>query len=203
MNKKQEKKLSQQEELEIQEIFQNSEETKGHRLLFDDLANGFKSEDEVKQLIFGNEIIDNPQSKHTIYYKGIEKMLRMITHSNKKSSTPSFDILREEKNIFLARGKQKNSKGVRDFDVRQAYEADMDAAYNIILKGITNGISAYDLYIQFRDENIRLGYYDYLLDSNAHSIADDARLLNIYRELKDRRAKIEIDELLSDNSSGQ
>lgn len=197
MNNKIKGKQAINEELEIQEIFQNSEETKGQRLLFDDLTKNLKTEDEVKALIFGNEIIDNPQSKHTIYYHGIEKMLRLITGSKKDYNAP-LDILREEKKIFLARGKQKDAKGVRHFDVRQAFETDMDAAYNIILKAITKGLSAYDLYIEFRNENINLGYYDYLLESNAHSIAYDARLLDIYRELKERKRKAETEELLAE-----
>lgn len=201
INKKHGKELSEKEIEEIEEIFHDSEIVKGQRLLFDDLTKNFKSEDEIKTLIFGNEIIDNPQNKHTIYYKGIEKMLRMITHSGAKKSSRSYDILREEKNIFLARGKQKDAKGVRNFDVRQAYEQDMDAAYNIILQGITKGISGYDLYIQFRNENISLGYYDYLLDTNAHSIMNDARLLDIYRELKERKRKKEIEELVLPNQS--
>lgn len=209
INKQNQKALTGEEKSEIEEIFQNSEETKGQRLLFDDLAKNLKTEDEVKKLIFGNEIIDDPQSKHSIYYNGIEKMLRIITRSGKNATSVSFEILREEKNIFLARGKQKDHKGIRHFDVRQAYEVDMDAAYDIILKAITSGMDPYDLYIDFRNENINKGYYNYLIEGNSLSIANDPRLLDIYRELKNRQRDIEMDELLSekekplDNTSGQ
>lgn len=189
-NKKTELKLSENEINEMQEIFQNSEEVKGQRLLFDDLSKNLKTEDEIQKLIFGNEIIDNPQSKHTLYYHGIEKMLRLITGKGKKSDV-SFDILREEKNIFLSRGKHKNDKGVRNFDVRQAYEADMESAYNIIVNAITSGMNAYDLYVEFRNQNINSGYYNFLLESNSHTIASDTRLLDIYRELKRRKREQE------------
>lgn len=209
INKKKTGKLSQSEKNEIQELFQSSEETKGQRMLFDDLAKNLKSEDEVKKLIFGNEIIDNPQGKHSIYYNGIEKMLRIITRLGKRESDISFDILREEKNIFLARGKQKDSKGVRHFDVRQSFESDMDGAYNIILKAVTSGMSAYELYIDFRNENINLGYYNYLLESNILSISNNPRLLDIYRELKKRQRDGELKKILNknekplDDTSGQ
>lgn len=194
-NKKAFLKLSETEKNELQEIFQNSEEIKGQRLLFDDLSKNLKTEDEVKKLIFGNEIIDNPQSKHTLYYHGIEKMLRLITEKGKKSDI-SFDILREEKNIFLSRGKHKNDKGVRNFDVRQAYETDMDAAYNIIINAITSGMNAFDLYVEFRDQNINSGYYNFLLENNSHSIASDERLLDVYRELKRRKREQEEKDIL-------
>lgn len=193
-NKKSNLTLSEKERDEMQEIFQNSEEIKGQRLLFDDLSKNLKSEDEIKSLLLGNEIIDNPQNKHTLYYEGIEKMLRLITGKGKKSE-PSFEILREEKNIFLSRGKHKDTKGIRHFDVRQAYEADMEAAYQIIVNAIVSGMNAYDLYIEFRNKNIESGYYAFLL-GNSLSIANNERLLDIYREIKRRERQKEEESML-------
>ena len=47
---------------------------------------------------------------------------------------------------------------------------------------------------------LNLGYYDYLLNSNAYSIGENPRLLDIYRELKERKRKSEIEDLLSDKN---
>ena len=143
------------EEGEIFEILQNSQENKGQRLIIDELG-GFKTEDELKRFAFGD--IDDPEKKYEIYYHGIEKLLKLYPKPIDKNGKKAFKLIREEKNIFLNRGK-KLRNGIRKGDARMAYIADMEVAANVIQANYLNGGNLFELFMAFREQNIRLGYF--------------------------------------------
>ena len=60
---------------------------------------------------------DNPEDKYTIYYQGIRKLLMDFLPKGQQYKKMR-DYIYEEKNIFLTRGKAKNSKGIRGGDGR-------------------------------------------------------------------------------------
>jgi hypothetical protein len=144
-----------QEETEIFEIIQNSEHVKGQRLLLDEFGE-FKTEDELKKFAFGD--VDDPEKKYDVYYHGIEKLLKLYPKPLDKVGKKAFKLVREEKNIFLNRGK-KLKKGIRKGDARMAYLSDMETAANIIQHNYLNGGNLFELFMSFRDQNIKLGYF--------------------------------------------
>lgn len=149
-----------QEENEIFEIIQNSEQAKGQILLLDPFGE-FKTEDELKRFAFGD--IDDPEKKYDVYYHGIEKLLKLYPKPVDKTGKKAFKIIREEKNIFLNRGK-KLIKGFRRGDARMAYIPDMETAANIIQSNYLSGGNLFELFMAFREQNIKLGYFKTVTD---------------------------------------
>ncbi len=149
-----------QEENEIFEILQNSDQVKGQGLLLDPFGQ-FKTEDELKRFAFGD--IDDPEKKYDVYYHGIEKLLKLYPKPVDKIGKKAFKIIREEKNIFLNRGK-KLVKGFRKGDARMAFIPDMEAAANIIQSNYLTGGNLFELFMAFREENIKLGYFKTVSD---------------------------------------
>lgn len=164
-------------EQERMEILTRVNEKKGMQQIVDD-SGALKSHDEIRQFVLKNT--DDPDKKHEVYYKGIERLLKQIANPKDDEQTKeAFKILREEKNIFLNRGKRKNEKGIRGSDARMAYISDMEEALNIIASCILEGASPIMLYIAFRDKNIERGFYNDLHGRKATSMNGDAHLKDV------------------------
>lgn len=156
MQKKDEGKqieISQSEE-ERNELLAKADEIKGMQLYIGE-SGRFGSAEEIRKFALGD--IDDPERKHEIYYKGIEKLLR-VTLPKGKQAKKVREIIREEKNIFLNRGKKKDDRGIRGSDARMAYIRDMEIALQIISDCMLNGGTAAYLYEAFRAKNFELGY---------------------------------------------
>lgn len=152
----QEQKSSELEDMEIQEIFQRANQEPGDMLLISDEGD-IKSENELQRFVLQDT--DDPAKKHSVYYDGIEKLLRMYPKPSSKAGKEAMKILREEKNIFLTRGKKKDLNGRRGADVRMAYIPDMQIALDIISYNFINeGKNIWSLYQAFRNKNVELGY---------------------------------------------
>jgi hypothetical protein len=177
--------LRSKRDIEKEEIFQKMNEQKGQQQIIDELGE-LKIHDELKN--FKLQDTDDPEKKYDYYYKGIERLLKQIASPKKnKEMKEAFKVLREEKNIFLNRGKRKNHRGIRGGDARMAYIGDMEIALNIISDCILSGGTPYDLYTGFRGKNIELGYYNDLNTlhaAKANSIRNNDNLNEVFEIMK-------------------
>lgn len=184
------KKLTDEEiwaakEAEKMEILQNANQPKGQLNVIDNQGN-LGLINEIKQITFSDT--DDPDKKHAIYYKEIEKLLKQILNPKvDKETKKAFQILREEKNIFLTRGKRKDENGIRGRDARMAYVTDMETAANIIYENIAHGSNPLELYISFRDKNIELGYYNDLASvKDGRKVRKDVNANEAFEKMKDK-----------------
>ena len=146
----QKKKADEQEKLAI---LAKADEVKDLTLGFDEEGNlDFKNEIDALML----DPIDNPEEKHELYYKIINKLLNKHLPKGEKHKVARGYIL-EEKNTFLT-GKRIDSKGIRGADGRMSYIPNMHELINIITEWIATKGSMIDLYIKLRDKNIEMGY---------------------------------------------
>jgi HD superfamily phosphohydrolase len=175
-----------QDELEKLEIIQKSNEPKTQINIIDEQG-GLQTLDERKEIISSDT--DDPDKKYAVYYKDIERMLKMVINPRRadKATKEAFKILREEKNILLTQGKMKNQKGIRGRDARMGYVRDMEFAANIIADNILKGGNPLELYFAFRDKNIELGYYDNLKkDIKSLGLQNDDRIRDIMNAIKSK-----------------
>ena len=68
------------------------------------------------------------------------------------------DYIYEEKNIFLTRGKTKNSKGIRGGDGRMTYQPDMQQILDETIAWILGSRTPTDIYNRYWQLNERMGY---------------------------------------------
>ncbi|OJW13444.1 hypothetical protein [Mucilaginibacter sp. 44-25] len=103
----------------------------------------------------------DPDKSHQIYYQ-IQNILKNNLPKGSDSATKELRaIIREEKNIFLNRGKFKNAYGIRGSDGRMTFiEPFLSEALQISLNWVANGAQPFDLYQSFLDRNTELGYYN-------------------------------------------
>lgn len=150
MNKKN-TKINQSELDDIKKLSDEADKTKGFQLSF---LKEFEDEETIFE-VFSD--IQDPDAAYRVYYS-IERMLKDNLpkgDDNKKIR----DIVREEKNIFLNRGKRKDTKGIRHSDSRQAYiEAHLKVVFDIVANWVREGGNTFDLYMIFRNLNDEKGY---------------------------------------------
>jgi hypothetical protein len=163
-DKEQEKKSEEQKKLErekrrreIEEILSEANTKTGEQLVLDELG-AVKSQDELKEFALGH-IPDDPEEKYNVYYKGIEKLLKKFLPEGDKYKAAR-EVIREEKKIFLTRGKKLNEKGIRGADSRMAYIQDMEEIMNLITKWAFESRNYFELYSLLRDKNENLGYHN-------------------------------------------
>lgn len=152
------KKKEQEEKLLI---LAKADEVKYQTLGFD-IDGNIQLKKEIEEMML--EPIDNPQEKHELYYKVVNKLLR--DHLPKgKAYKPARDYIFEEKNTFLTAGHRKDEKGVRGADGRMAYIPNIYEFINMILEWISENGTMIDLYTKIRDKNVELGYGKPLLET--------------------------------------
>lgn len=170
-------------EAEKMEILARVNETKGMQQIIDE-SGSLTTRNELRTFAIGD--VDDPDRKHEVYYKGIEKLLRQFLGGRKDMRTKeAFKILREEKNIFLNRGKRKNEQGIRGSDARMAYITDMEEALNIIADCILDAATPVDLFMAFRDKNVARGFYNDLSGTRKSiSMNGDEHLKDVMGSMK-------------------
>ena len=136
---------------EILEILAKAEERQNESLFVDEEGD-IQSEDEIKKLIL--EDTDDPELKHELYYKGIQKLLKSGLPKEKKYKEVR-EIVREEVNTFLAKGKRKKN-GYRGADARMGFVGDMEMALDKIISWKANNGTATDLFIVFKELNDKM-----------------------------------------------
>ena len=144
------------QQLEVEELLQKAEEKVGHQLVIGN-AGDLQTHDEIKHFALGN-LPDDPDKKHDVYYKGIEKLLRRYLPTGDLYKEVR-DAIREEKNIFLTRGKKLDKTGRRGGDSRFAPLSEMEDVMNLIANWATNNGNYMDLYNLFYEKNKTLGYH--------------------------------------------
>ncbi|WP_339865805.1 hypothetical protein [uncultured Algoriphagus sp.] len=163
-DKEQQKKSEEQKRLEkekrqreIEEILSEANAKTGEQLVLDELG-GLKSQNELKEFVLGH-IPDDPEQKYDVYYKGVEKLLKKFLPEGDKYKSAR-EVIREEKKIFLTRGKKLDKKGIRHADSRMGYIQDMEEIMNLITKWAFESRNYFELYSLLRDKNKELGYHD-------------------------------------------
>ena len=142
---------------EIEEIFQNADNKASQQMVLDSFGN-LKSENELKMFALG-EIPDDPEKKHRVYYKGIESLLRKFLPQGTRNAAVR-KMIREEKKIFLTRGRKLNEKGIRNADSRMGYINDMEELISTIAEWASNNRNLFELYSRLREKNQKLGYHN-------------------------------------------
>src|SRR5688500_11477294 len=115
---------------EIEEIFINADKKTSEQTFLDGFGN-LQTEDELKHFSLGS-IPDDPEKKYDVYYKGIERLLKTFLPKGPKNKIVR-KMIREEKKIFLTRGKKLDPKGIRHGDSRMGYINDMEMVMNLIV----------------------------------------------------------------------
>lgn len=152
--KRQELERAAAEEREREMILMQADEIK--ELTFDfDIDGQLELKSEMADMIL--EEIDDPEAKHDLYYKVIQRLL--IKHLPKgEHYKDARKMIYEEKNTYMTRGHRINEKGIRGADGRMSYIEDMHEIVNIVTEWITNRGTPYELFIKLRDLNKSKGY---------------------------------------------
>lgn len=149
MNQKTKKKQETPEtQEEILNILSKADERQTE-FLFIDEEGTLQSEDEIKKLVLGDT--DDPDYKYDIYWNGIQKLLKSELPKGKKYEQVR-EVVREEVNTFLAKGKRKKN-GSRGADSRMGYKEDMEIALDTIISWKAKRGTSMELYNEFKALN--------------------------------------------------
>ena len=135
------KEKKQARELEIESILLKASESKEESLFFALL----------------DQQIDDPDEKYELYYNVINKILRDYLPKGKENESAR-NIIYEEKNTYLTRGRRKDDKGLRHADSRMSYNADLKALVDIVVDWASTNRNPFSLYVKLRDLNKSMGY---------------------------------------------
>lgn len=158
MKEKGDEKKSKKDQLkkaEIKRILKQANESKDIQLKLEDKNFEFLHGVEGK---FSKDL-QNPEESYRLYYSIRRLMMEYLPKGKEHEKARKY--IYEQKNIFLNRGKTKNSEGLRGSDGRQAYiSSDLFVALELVKKWIMSGANTFDAYKIFNDKNIELGYLD-------------------------------------------
>ena len=152
-----------QKNLEMLEILQQAKETQGKQLTIDLDDGRLKEVDEIKELI--DRKFDNPEEKYSLFYNGIQNLLKKYLPKGKEFAEQR-RIIHEEKLIFLNRGKALKPDGTRGSDSRMTYAEDMNEMAKLISDWILTSQDYVDLYLRLYALNEKYNY--------GHQIKDDS-----------------------------
>ena len=110
---------------------------------------------EIESLL--DQQIDDPDEKYELYYNIINKVLRDYLPKGKENESAR-NIIYEEKNTYLTRGRRKDDKGLRHADSRMSYNADLKALVDIVVDWASTNRNPFSLYVKLRDLNKSMGY---------------------------------------------
>ena len=120
-----------------------------------DLDGQVELKNEIADLVLGQ--IDNPEEKYNLYYNVVNQLLKKHLPKG-ENFKKARDLIYEEKNTFLTRGRRKDERGIRGADGRMAFTDDINELINIITHWISAKGTMYDLYTKILDLNISKGY---------------------------------------------
>ncbi len=149
--------------IEKLEILQRSKETQGKQLIINIDDGQLKEIDELKELI--DKKFDNPEEKHSLFYNGIQNLLKKYLPTGKEFSEQR-KIIHQEKLIFLNRGVALKPDGTRGSDSRMTYAEDMNEMAKLISDWVLTSQDFVDLYLRLNHLNEK---YEY-----GHQINDDS-----------------------------
>ena len=147
-------KKQQEQERERLAILFEADKIKEETFQFD-LDGQVELKNEIADLVLGQ--IDNPEEKYNLYYNVVNQLLKKHLPKG-ENFKKARDLIYEEKNTFLTRGRRKDERGIRGADGRMAFTDDINALINIITHWISAKGTMYDLYTKILDLNISKGY---------------------------------------------
>ncbi len=147
-------KKQQEQERERLAILFEADKIKEETLQFD-LDGQVELKNEIADLVLGQ--IDNPEEKYNLYYNVVNQLLKKHLPKG-ENFKKARDLIYEEKNTFLTRGRRKDERGIRGADGRMAFTDDINELINIITHWISAKGTMYDLYTKILDLNISKGY---------------------------------------------
>ncbi len=167
MAKKVTKKVT-KEDLEALELLQKTQQKKGRQLRVDIAQGDIKEVNEIKEILRGNA--ENPEEKYNLYYKGIGRILKRYLPKGPEFKADR-DLIYDEKNIFLNRGKKKsdNPNGIRKSDGRMTYQPVMGEILDVISEWASTSQNPFDLYNSLYDLNDKHNYGHENYDKTAKS----------------------------------
>lgn len=123
--------------------------------------------DELKKLL--EEKADSPTEKYELYYNGIRKILTKYLPKG-KSNEECRQIIYDEVNVFLNRGKTKDVKtGKRGSDGRMAFNKDMLEIVKIIALWVSESRDIQKLYLDLYELNDKFGFGHQQYDESSKS----------------------------------
>lgn len=137
------------------QILQKAKDSKEKQLSINLDTQNFEEIDKVKEIL--SKSFDDPDEKYDLYYKAIRKVLMKYLPKGKEFQEER-QIIYDEKNIFLTRGKAKNLNGVRGGDGRMGYSDDMYELVNLITDWAGTTQDPVDLYQRIYDLNDKHNY---------------------------------------------
>ncbi|GEM_PF-1135118 len=118
----------------------------------------------------------DPDKSYALYYS-MRKMLMDNLPSGKKNKKLR-QMIYDEKNLFLNRGKALDSRGKRGSDGRMSFIATfMEPAFNSVADWVKTGGSSFDAYMAFYDLNEAYGFHK-VEDENGTSTNEDSSKKN-------------------------
>ncbi len=155
-----------EKDIESLELLRKSNESKGKQLRVDLIEGDLKEIDELKQIT--EKDFESPEVKYNVYYKGLRNLL-MKTLPKGKDYAEGRQLIYDEKNIFLNRGKKKSdNNGIRGSDSRMTYQEKMDEMLTVVTNWFAKSQNPVDLYNMLYDLNERHGY--------GHEVYDDTSI---------------------------
>ena len=153
--KEQYKKVDDKKHLEKLQILRRAKDPKEKQLVVNFESESLEVRDRLKEIL--NKNFDDPEEKYTLYYKGIRRVLMQYLPKGPEFKTER-DIIYDEKNVFLNRGKAKGKDGIRGGDGRMTYNDDMAEIADLVADWVMSSQDPVDLYQRFYDLNDKYGY---------------------------------------------
>src|SRR5579863_6344520 len=153
------------EDIESLELLRKANETKGKQLRVDVGKGDLTEVNELKQIT--EKAFDNPDEKYNLYYKGLRSLLmKYLPKGN--TYAEGRQLIYDEKNVFLNRGKRKSDNdGVRGSDGRMTYQEKMSEMLEVVTKWISESQDPIDLYNMIYDLNEKHGYGHEIYDETS------------------------------------
>lgn len=169
---------SEQQELERMELLRAAAQVNGKQLQFDISSNELKEVDEWKEMI--GKQFENPDDKYKAYYDGIHRVLKQYLPAGKRFKEAR-DLIYDEKNVFLNRGKKKSdNNGIRGSDGRMAFQPVMDEMVDLIIRWSVESRNPFTLYNTLFELNDRHGYGHEEYDGTSLNYANAMRRMKEY-----------------------
>jgi hypothetical protein len=164
--KKQENKVDDKKHFEKLEILRRAKDPKEKQLTANFDTNSFEVRDRLKEIL--NKSFEDPEAKYNLYYNGIRKVLMQYLPKG-KAFEKERQIIYDEKNVFLNRGKAKDKAGIRGSDGRMTYNDDMSELADLIADWVMTTQDPVDLYQRLYDLNEKYNYGHQEYDESSKS----------------------------------
>lgn len=159
------KTSNQKQDEEASELLQNSKVTRGKQLRIDVNEGVLEEVDELRGILKSTS--ETPEEKYDIYYRGIRRLLMKYLPKGPEHKHDR-QLIYDEKNIFLNRGKRKSdNNGIRKSDGRMIYQPVMNEMLDIILEWASESQNPFDIYQKLYNLNEKHGYGHEIYDKTS------------------------------------